>query len=418
AARPAYYYNKIGVGRAWTTTSSIALPASLTVECLFRPDMIPFPECALVSTRPATDNRGYYLWLNGSNLNTRVGTGNAATIQIVQAGRWYYAACTYTRNGSSTTVNGYCADLSADGPLQHVVTNLVMAGNYGGSGILGIGCMRNVPVQNILEYFAPCTIDEVALYNTAHSYETLSNRMEKLRLPPPKVGYREIFPNDASLADRAFPAEGWKVHRGAGAVAESSVVIAEYFTAFGDELTGVASFPGENGVSEGYLNNHAGATDNHYLYWTEEMTDRIDLGWLKRLDFDVRAETNYTLRVALRVDTGSTPAPRNDGAWFVSSDFLRPAGTSVFNIPATYGIRWIRCCLDIGASEWAGLSFEPGQMLAIGAAPVTLPANGVVTAFGVFQDAHFNKKNLRIDNYTLHAIRVCPPQKGTLVMFT
>jgi len=415
AGSAVYVSNVIARGRAWTTTNAIALPAALTVECVVRVNEIPYPEAAVVTSRPTTDNRGYYLWLSaGGDFLVRVGTGVSRTILTgIATGHWYYVANTFTVSGGQTTINSYIANLTTNGTLVHALKNVVNSGTYGASATLGIGVLHNVAD---LQYFAPCTVDEVALYNAAHTFAAVSNRWEALRRATPTVEYREIFPNDSNTALRYFPREGWQAHRGTNAVPSSSVVIEEFNTAFDEDLPAVASLPGDTGNAQGYLNNHAGTNDINYLYWTAEMTNRLDVGWLKGVAFDTRTETNYTVRVALRVDTNATPENVDDDAWFVAADFLKPPGTSAFAVPTTW-TTWYRWWFDVGGAEWARLSFVPGQTMALGAEPVSLPTNGLVTAFGALQDQHSYARNLRVDNYTLYARRVYPPPppKGTLL---
>jgi hypothetical protein len=416
---PAYVTNNPNAGAAWTTTNAIALPSTMTVECVVRMNEIPNPESAILTSRQTATTRGYHLWVLGDGkLILRIGNAPYITILAgVQTGHWYYAANTYTVSGGNTTINSYIANLTTNGPLVHAITNVAVAGDYGTSAVLGIGVLSNPGIG--YQYFAPCTVDDVALYNTAHTSAAISNRWEALRLATPTVEYRELFPNDTNTAVRAFPCEGWKTHRGTNAVEAVSPnmpYVEEYNTAFDTNLVAVASLPQDTGVTQGYLNNHAGLTDTNYLYWTEEMTDRLDVGWLKLLTYDARFNESNKLHFALRVDTNATPANVGDDAWFCASDFDRPAGASTLAIP-TSANTWHRHRFEVGCGEWAALDFVSGSRLVRGVTETALPTNGLVTAFGLLADLHTQPKNDRIDNVTLYARRAYPPPplQGTLI---
>jgi len=119
------------------------------------------------------------------------------------------------------------------------------------------------------------------------------------------------------------------------------------------------------------------------------------------------------------VDTNATPAEAGDDVWFVGADFDHAAGTSVLAIPAALSelaTAWRRHWFDVASGEWAALSFTPGSALVPGEVETALPTNGLVTAFGLFQDYHEYKRNMRIDNFTVYARRVYPPPppRGTL----
>ena len=415
AGRAVYVTNTFGAGAGWTTTNPIALPPSLTVECVVSPYAIPSPYGgAVLAARESDARRGYFLWLTADGrFETRVGAAAARTVvAAVQTGHWYYVAATYSVSNGQTAINAYCADLTAEGPLQQTITNAVDSGHYGDQAVLGVGCLHNVGGN--IEYAAPCTVDEVALFDGAHSIQVISNRLAALRLPTPTVAYRELFPNDASAAARSFPREGWQAHRGQGAVPTTDVVVEEFNTAFDEDLPAVASFPGEAGAAEGYLNNHAGATDTNYLYWTEEMADPPDVGWLRLVTLDIRSNDARKLRVAFRVDVDGTPGNAGDDPWFAGADFLNAPGTSALAVPAS-SAAWHRHEIDVCGSEWVSLMFVAGSVLALGETAVRLPARGRVSAFGLFQEQHTRTSNVRIDNVALYALRVPRQAKRTLL---
>ena len=415
AGRAVYVTNTFGAGAGWTTVNPIALPPCLTVECVVSPRAIPSPNGgAILAARESDARRGYFLWLTpDGRFETRVGDAAARTVVgAVQTGHWYYVATTYSVSNGQTTINGYCADLTAEEPLQQTIQNATDNGHYGDQAVLGVGCLHNV--SGNIEYAAPCAVDEVALFGGAHSFQMLRKRCEALRLPTPAVAYRELFPNDTFAAARPFPREGWRAHRGPGAVHTTDVVVEEFNTAFDENLSAAASFPGDAGAAEGYLNNHAGATDTNYLYWTEEMADPPDVGWLRLVTLDVRSNDARTLRVAFRVDVDGTPENAGDDPWFAGADFLNAPGTGALAVPAS-SAAWRRHGIDVCGSEWVSLRFVPGSALALGETAVSLPARGRVSGFGLFQDKHTRTSNMRIDNVALYALRVPRQAKRTLL---
>ncbi|MDD4103073.1 MAG: FecR domain-containing protein, partial [Kiritimatiellae bacterium] len=169
-----YSTNSFTAGRAWTTAGAIALPRAMTIECVVSPYAIPpLYGAGVVTSRAADNQRGYYVWLTtGGAFETRVGGGDARTIlSNVSTGHWYYIVNTYDFDGAQTTVNSYCADLTAGTPLQHVIMDAVDTGDYGDSAVLGIGVLPNL--NEARQYFAPCAIDEVALYAAAHDFDKI-----------------------------------------------------------------------------------------------------------------------------------------------------------------------------------------------------------------------------------------------------
>lgn len=294
-----------------------------------------------------------------------------------------------------------------------------MNDHYGNGAILGVGCVA-VSTSGIPSYFAPSTIDEVAFYNTVLSAEKIAAHLAELRRELPAVEYREIFPCDNTI-EHNIVVEGWKTHQGTNGIYFLNVVTPAAMTAFDEDLPAVASLPQYVGVTNGYLNNHSGPTNQNYLYWTGEMTNQLDVSCLKMVTFDTRSTDKRTLRMVLRVDTNDTPAEVEDDLWFVGTDFDHAPGTSALAIPAALGesaSSWRRHWFDVGSGEWAALSFTPGSLLIQGEPKVALPTNGVVTAFGLFQDYHETKRNMRMDNFTIYASRVYPPPppRGTLIL--
>jgi|GEM_PF-5375413 len=405
-------------GRAWVSASEITLPTTLTVECVVCPYELPVAGNGYVVATRATDaERGYYLRITpDGRFDLQVGNSSRTIVANITPGHWYYVASTFSVNGSQTTVNSYWANLTAGGGLRQALTNVVATGNYGSSAVLGVGVLRQA--SGTYEYFAPCLIDEVALHSTVLSASAVNAHYEKLTNALPTVEYREIFPNDNG-GSRTFPQEGWQAHRretaaaGAPTIASSSVT-----TAFEESLEAVASFPTTTGASHGCVTLYGDNTDTNtpYLFWTAEMADRLDVGWLKLVTFDTRSRSARVLRLALRIDSANTPEDVGDDVWYVGADFAKVPGTSAIPVPSS-DATWRRHWLDVGDCEWVPLSFVPGSVLAMGESQVALPTNGLVTAFGLYQDEHTVAMNMRFDNFTIYAARVLPPppKRGTLI---
>ncbi|MDD4102247.1 MAG: M14 family zinc carboxypeptidase [Kiritimatiellae bacterium] len=411
-------------GAAWFMTNAVALPNTLTVECI----VSFYTNSASVNTyivayRPTAEERGYFVRLtNGGQLQTLIGTSvnDAKTIvPEVAFDNWYYIANTYTVSGGKTTINCYYADLTGGGALQHVVVDAEANGHYGVSGQLSLGMLYGT-WKSVCEYYSPCLIDEVAIYNTAQSFETIKKRFDTLKMPAPVLEYREIFPNDDSAA-RNFPQEGWQVYRtGSGtyySASECQIASSAVYTSFLEDLAAVASFPTRTGVTHGYVNINgiAADVDTPYFFWTDELTNRIDVGWLKLIKFDGNMRTNnYEGRVALRIDTGETPDHPADDVWYVSSDFNNPSGTGLFQFPqgsssGSTHTAWKRYWLDVPGAEWAVLNFVPNTSMSVGDTKAVFPTNGLVTAVGIYHERHKHEQHGRYDNFTVYATRVYPP---------
>ena len=400
-------------GSAWITTNAIALPSTMTIECLYRPDQVPsYDIYGGISTKDGV-NRGYYiLQSKSSELQTRIGAGAYRTIvSNYVTGHWYYVACTYSVNAGKTTINSYYADLTAGDELQHPIVNEVENGNYGSSAVLGVGCLYTTAAQ----YFTPSTIDEVAIYDAVLDIDTIDSHYTELKYEVPTVGYREIFPDDTGTTTRYFPQEGWKTHWSSNAVQSVLTTIEGYPTAFDEDLEPIASFPQDTGVTLGYLSTYHNLTCTNTLYWTEEMTSRMDVSWLKMVKFDSRFVESRNISFALRVDINSTTADTTDDVWFYGLDFDQAPGTSLLAIPRSTGdLDWSRHWFEPGSGEWASLDFEAGLHLNPGETKVSLPTNGRITAFGFFEELHVYKKNDRLDNVTLYSRRT--PPTGTLII--
>ena len=190
-------------GAAWRTTGDTTLPETLTVECVLRPNRKPENFSGyIVGTRNSIDRdrRGYFLLINTSGkFALQIGTPNAVAFSDeLETNHWYYVVTTFdvTASGATTqtVVNAYFADLTADTPLTHALVNHTISGfnarySFNPSQI-GIGCLWNA---DSVQYPSPASIDEVAIYGSVFSAETIDKHLEALRRDA-EVWYREIFP--------------------------------------------------------------------------------------------------------------------------------------------------------------------------------------------------------------------------------
>ena len=113
--------NTFTKGAAWSTTNTVALPATLTVECVLCPNALPAADSGsgyIVGTRNAsdTDRRGYFLYINSDGyfvVNVGKLAHTVSFYDALETNHWYYAVTTFAVNGEQTTVNAYVADLTA-----------------------------------------------------------------------------------------------------------------------------------------------------------------------------------------------------------------------------------------------------------------------------------------------------------------
>ncbi len=411
-------------GAAWRTTGDTTLPETLTVECVLRPNRKPENFSGyIVGTRNSIDRdrRGYFLLINTSGkFALQIGTPNAVAFSDeLETNHWYYVVTTFdvTASGATTqtVVNAYFADLTADTPLTHALVNHTISGfnarySFNPSQI-GIGCLWNA---DSVQYPSPASIDEVAIYGSVFSAETIDKHLEALRREMPEVWYREIFPSDGNTQGRSLPCEGWLCHRDFTATHTTQPRGADkYSTAFNEDIAAVNSFPSLPGAVTGYMNNHGGNTATNYIYWTEEMTNKVEFAWLQAVEFDARFNTAQSAHVAIRLDVNGTAADPADDVWYMTLDFTNAVGTSSLSIPGDSS-RWWRHILDMQVAEWTVLDFKPDVILEPGTTQAVPPERARITAFGLFHPIHVHTKNERIDNYTLYVRKIYPPL-GTLI---
>ncbi len=414
-----------GRGAAWYTTNAITLPEALTVECVLRPNRKPEVYSGyIVGTRHPddSDRRGYFLLINTSGKFT-LQVGNPAAVSFsdeLETNHWYYVVTTFdvTASGATTqtVINAYFADLTAGTPLVHALTNHTVSGFNARYSVnpsqIGIGCLWN---RTAREYPSPASIDEVAIYNSVFSAETIAGHLETLRRETPEVWYREIFPSDGDTQGRSLPCEGWLCHRDFTATHTTQPRGADkYSTAFNEDIAAVNSFPSLPGAVTGYMNNHGGNTATNYIYWTEEMTNKVEFAWLQAVEFDARFNTAQSAHVAIRLDVHGTAADTSDDVWYMAQDFTNAVGTSALAIPAGGSGPWWRYTLDMRTAEWTVLNFTPDVVLEPGTTQAVPPERALITAFGLFHPIHFYQQNERIDNYTLYVRKIYPPP-GTLI---
>jgi len=408
-------------GAAWRTTGNTTLPETLTVECVLRPNRKPENFSGyIVGTRNSIDRdrRGYFLLINTSGkFALQIGAPDAVAFSDeLETNHWYYVVTTFdvTASGATTqtVINAYFADLTADTPLTHALVNHTISGfnarySFNPSQI-GIGCIWNADSR---QYPSPASIDEVAIYGSVFSAETIDKHLEALRREMPEVWYREIFPNDNS-GGRLLESEGWACHCDSTATNISNPRIQDASTAFQEDVSPVGSFPAKTGISLGYLNNYGGPTATNYIFWTEEMTNKVEFAWLQAVKFDTRFNTGQSAHVAIRLDVNGT-ADTSDDVWYITRDFTNAVGTSSLSIPGDSN-RWWRHMLDTQAAEWTVLDFKPDVILEPGTTQAVPPERARITAFGLFHPIHYNTQNERIDNYTLYVRKIYPPL-GTLI---
>jgi len=391
-------------GAALSTTADIATPTTMTVEAIVAPQNHPENNGGYaVTTRPTTNQRGYFIATADGTPNDSLGTVAGAnssdfktTVSPFEPGHWYYVCNTYdTSSGSSTIINSYVADITeGQYVLDHPVVDAHANGTYGSSSKLAIG---HIARDN---WFFSGAIDEVAVYDGTLAHSAIAAHLDALlSTPNSTLVYRETFPNDAATAARPFPAEGWDAHYSSAALHTANGLVEEWNTAFDADLPPVNCRPTDTSVTQGYLNNHSGPTADHFLYWTEEFTtpdllsNRIDT-----IGFDTRFNSStYRASVALRVDVAGTPDDISDDAWFASADF----GSGTGEFAHTAGGNWQTHLLDFADAEWVQLSFTPGSVLALGTTQVDLPAGAQITAFGIYQNTQIAKTNARYDNFEI-----------------
>ena len=410
-------------GAAWRTTGDTTLPETLTVECVLRPNRKPENFSGyIVGTRNSIDRdrRGYFLLINTSGkFALQIGTPNAVAFSDeLETNHWYYVVTTFdvTASGATTqtVVNAYFADLTADTPLTHALVNHTISGfnarySFNPSQI-GIGCLWNA---DSVQYPSPASIDEVAIYGSVFSAETIDKHLEALRREMPEVWYREIFPSDNKL-EHPSTEEGWFCHWDSTATTvPSKIVVPKADTAFLEDVSPVGSSPSGSGSSFGYLNNYSGPTATNYIYWTEEMTNKVEFAWLRAIEFDTRFVEARSVHVAVRLDVHGTAADTADDVWYMTLDFTNAVGTSSLSIPGDSS-RWWRLILDIQVAEWTVLDFKPDVILEPGTTQAVPPERARITAFGLFHPIHVHTKNERIDNYTLYVRKIYPPL-GTMI---
>ncbi|NLF99857.1 MAG: hypothetical protein GX565_06870, partial [Lentisphaerae bacterium] len=139
-------------GAGWSTTNAVSLPATLTVECVLRPNALPAAGSGsgyIVGTRNESDSerRGYFLCINPEGyFVSNVGIlAHASTFYgPVETSHWYYVAVTFAVSGEQTTINAYVANLTADGQLTHALSNHTVNSRYTSlASRLGIGLLWN-----------------------------------------------------------------------------------------------------------------------------------------------------------------------------------------------------------------------------------------------------------------------------------
>ena len=202
-------------GAGLSTVSNIGLPATMTVETIFRPMATPSGEGYGLSARPTGGQRGYYLMEDANNrLPTVIGDdyygadNNRTVLAYFRPGEWYYMVNTYDVSGGNTTINSHIANLSqGDTGLTKVLDGVVASGSYGTSAPLGVGLADWVGQSLQRAYVGQ--IDEVAIYNAVLDQAAAQTHYTALRstavAQPNLVGHWKF---DGDLTDSVGTRDG------------------------------------------------------------------------------------------------------------------------------------------------------------------------------------------------------------------
>ena len=164
----------------------------------------------ILATRVGGD-RGYFLFQgsaeqdgegafgqDGNDLASVVGSSfnvaNEQTLaETIQAGNWYFAAGSYTTDGTDTTFTNYLADLTAGDTTLTTVGPVTVPGMFPtGATPLGIGARWDGPGEAF-----PGQIDEVNLYNAVLDENTLQVHLDQLLAPDSASGFSADFESPA-----------------------------------------------------------------------------------------------------------------------------------------------------------------------------------------------------------------------------
>ncbi len=195
-------------GAGLSTVAPVALPASMTVEAIFRPLAAPSGSGYGVATRQASDRRGYYLYQGeGDRLATIVGDdfsqpdNDRTVLRYFRPGDWYYLVNTYEQSGGNTQITSYVANLSqGDTGLSKALEGVVASSSYGSSAPLGIGIADFTPIGQGYQRGFDGQLDEVAIYGAALDQAAAQRHYDALRRvagsPPPVLTGHWTFDSD------------------------------------------------------------------------------------------------------------------------------------------------------------------------------------------------------------------------------
>ena len=204
-------------GHATFQNTSITLGTAMSFEALFRPTEAQitggsFNLGYILSTRVG-NFRGYFLFQGspsaaadgndlGSTIGSSVAASNENTLQeTIVANNWYYAAGSYTTDGTNTTFTNYFANLTAGDTTLTTVGPITVAGSYPTTATpVGIGGRYDGG-----EAF-PGSIDEVNLFNTNLSSSDFQAHLTQLAVVPEPSTVALLSLGLLSLARRRRPA--------------------------------------------------------------------------------------------------------------------------------------------------------------------------------------------------------------------
>lgn len=185
-------YSGDTVGAGLQTTDQIVLPQSMTVEMIVRFDGWAMSQAdtlgCLLSTRQ--DQRKWSVFLGVVPVNHRGNARNARLVHFFDGtspwtetqgelvpGSWHYLAATFERNGTTTRVSSWLANLAERGPLVCVLRDGSVSGNLA-DGYLGVG--KGFDAGMAHAYPFPGAIDELAIYNGVLGEEEIRSHLAHL----------------------------------------------------------------------------------------------------------------------------------------------------------------------------------------------------------------------------------------------
>ncbi len=183
-------------GAALRTNGSLSMPASGTIEYLFKTVTAECDNATyIVAASVASGNRRYYGVDRTGPGYKHVDTAFGSTFSQIVPGsgvtytedRWYYAAVTYEPNGASNTlINSYVADLTTgDVAATRTIANLNTDAVPGAITIptLGLGCLGASTGSSGVSFYDG-SVDQVSIYSTALSASEINDHVATIQQTP------------------------------------------------------------------------------------------------------------------------------------------------------------------------------------------------------------------------------------------